>query len=128
MPEYKKADTALNDYQSAWSEFRRICGEILRTGQPVEFQDTRKIYQGAIGDQEKNLSDMLIKLQGWQQQAQAAIQQKHQDLSSHSKESGRDRTGCRQGEWIYLMCSPRKPAGVSAPRGYPAAREEEAGS
>src|SRR5882724_7520379 len=83
MPEYKKADTALNDYQSALGQnFEDMRREYYEQDSLLNSKDTAKYTRAQLEIKKKNLSDMLIKLQGWQQQAQQLYQQKQQDLIS----------------------------------------------
>jgi len=81
MPEYKKADTALNDYQNALGQnFEDMRREYYEQDSLLNSKDTAKYTRAQLEIKKKNLSDMLIKLQGWQQQAQQLYQQKQQDL------------------------------------------------
>jgi len=81
MPEYKKADTALNDYQNALGQnFEDMRREYYEQDSLLTSKDTVKYTRAQLEIKKKNLSDMLIKLQGWQQQAQQLYQQKQQDL------------------------------------------------
>lgn len=81
MSEYKKADTALNDYQSAlgqqFEDMRREFGE---QDSLLNSKDTVKYTKAQLELKKKNLSDLYIKLQGWQQQAQQMYQAKQQEL------------------------------------------------
>jgi len=81
MPEYKKADTALNDYQNALGQnFEDMRKEYFEQDSLLNSKDTVKYTKAQLELKKKNLSDMLVKLQGWQQQAQQLYQQKQQDL------------------------------------------------
>ena len=81
MPEYRKADTALNDYQNALGQnFEDMRKEYYEQDSLLNSKDTVKYTKAQLEIKKKNLSDMLIKLQGWQQQAQQLYQQKQQDL------------------------------------------------
>jgi outer membrane protein len=81
MPEYRKADTALNDYQNALGQnFEDMRREYYEQDSLLNSKDTVKYTKAQLEIKKKNLSDMLIKLQGWQQQAQQLYQQKQQDL------------------------------------------------
>lgn len=81
MPESKKADTALNDYQNALGQnFEDMKREYYEQDSMLNSKDTLKYTKAQLELKRKNMSDMLIKLQGWQQQAQQLYQQKYQDL------------------------------------------------
>src|ERR1700761_6691622 len=81
MPEYKKADTALNDYQQALAQnFEDMKKEYYEQDSLLNSKDTAKYTRAQLELKKKNMGEMLIKLQGWQQQAQQLYQQKQQDL------------------------------------------------
>ena len=83
MPEYKKADTALNDYQNALAQnFEDMKKEYMEKDSLLNSKDTLKYTKAQLELKKREISDMLIKLQGWQQQAQQMYQQKQQDLIS----------------------------------------------
>lgn len=81
MPEYRKADTALNDYQSALGQnFEDLKREYYEQDSLLSSKDTTKYTKAQLELKRKNMGEILIKLQGWQQQAQQLYQQKQQDL------------------------------------------------
>jgi len=81
MPEYKKADTALNDYQSALGEnVEDMKTAYYEQDSLLSSKDTAKYTRAQLELKKKNMGEMLVKLQGWQQQAQQLYQQKQQDL------------------------------------------------
>ena len=81
MPEYKKVDTALNDYQNALGQnFEDMKREYYEQDSLLNSKDTSKYTRAQLELKRKNMGEMLIKLQGWQQQAQQLYQQKQQDL------------------------------------------------
>jgi len=81
MPEYKKADTSLADFQTAlgqnYDDMRR---EFSEQDSLLNSKDTAKYTKAQLELKRKNLGEMYLKLQGWQQQAQQMYQQKQQDL------------------------------------------------
>jgi outer membrane protein len=81
MPEYKKADTALNDYQQALGQnFDDMKREYYEQDSLLNSKDTIKYTKAQLELKKKNMAEMMVKLQGWQQQAQQLYQQKQQDL------------------------------------------------
>lgn len=81
MPEYKKADTALNDYQNALGQnFEDMKREYMEKDSLLNSKDTLKYTKAQLELKKREISDMVIKLQGWQQQAQQLYQQKQQEL------------------------------------------------
>lgn len=81
MPEYRKADTALNDYQNALGQnFEDLKKEYYEQDSILSSKDTAKYTKAQLELKRKNMGEILIKLQNWQQQAQQLYQQKQQDL------------------------------------------------
>lgn len=81
MPEYKKADTALNDYQNALAQnFEDMKKEYMEKDSLLNSKDTLKYSKAVLELKKREISDMVVKLQGWQQQAQQLYQQKQQEL------------------------------------------------
>ena len=81
MPEYRKADTALNDYQTALGQnFDDMRREYMEKDSLMNSKDTVKYTKAQLELKKKELGEMLGKLQGWQQQAQQMYQQKQQEL------------------------------------------------
>ena len=81
MPEYKKADTSLADYQTALSQnFDDMKKEFNEQDSLLSSKDTLKYTKAQMEIKKKNLTDLYLKVNGWQQQAQQLYQQKQQDL------------------------------------------------
>ncbi len=81
MPEYKKADTSLNDYQNALGQnFEDMKREYYEKDSSLQSKDTLKLTKAQLEIKRREVSELLVKLQGWQQQAQQLYQQKQQDL------------------------------------------------
>ncbi|HMH22599.1 MAG TPA: OmpH family outer membrane protein [Puia sp.] len=81
MPEYKKADTSLADFQTALGQnYDDMRKEFSEQDSLLNSKDTAKYTRAQLELKRKNLGEMYLKLQGWQQQAQQMYQQKQQDL------------------------------------------------
>jgi outer membrane protein len=81
MPEYRKADTALNDYQNALGQnFEDMKREYYEKDSSLNSKDSSKLTKAQLEIKRREVSELLVKLQGWQQQAQQLYQQKQQDL------------------------------------------------
>ena|SRR5579872_5942144 len=81
MPEYKKADTSLSDYQTALRQnFDDMQREYYEKDSVLTSKDTLKLTKAQLEIKRREVSELLVKLQGWQQQAQQMMQQKQQDL------------------------------------------------
>ena len=81
MPETKKADTAMNDYQNAlaqnYDDMRRKFSE---QDSLLSSKDTAKYTKAQLELKRKNLGDLYQKMMTFQQQAQQMAQQKNQEL------------------------------------------------
>lgn len=81
MPEYKKADTAMNDFQTALGQnFDDMRKEFNEQDSVLNSKDTSKYTKAQLELKRKNLGELYQKLQGWQQTAQQMSQQKQQEL------------------------------------------------
>jgi outer membrane protein len=81
MPEYKKADTALADYQSALAQnFDDMKREFNEQDSLLSSKDTIKYTRAQMDIKRKNLTELYLKVNGYQQQSQQLLQQKQQDL------------------------------------------------
>jgi outer membrane protein len=81
MPEYKKADTAMNEFNNALQQqYQDMVNEYQQQGAMLSSKDTAKYTSAQLEIKRKDLNDLLTKLQGWQQQAQQMQQQKNQEL------------------------------------------------
>ncbi|WP_459064511.1 OmpH/Skp family outer membrane protein [Flavitalea flava] len=81
MPELKKVDTALNDYQTALGQnYEDMKREYLEQDSMLTSKDTVKYTKAQLELKRKNVGEIYIKLQQWQQQAQQMYQQKQQEL------------------------------------------------
>jgi len=81
MPEYKKADTAMNEFNNALQQqYQDMVGEYQEQTAMLSSKDTAKYTAAQLELKRKTASDLLVKLQGWQQTAQQMQQQKNQEL------------------------------------------------
>lgn len=81
MPEYKKADTAMNEYNNALQQnYQDMVSEYQQQSSLLSSKDTAKYTAAQLEIKRKDVSDLLVKLQGWQQQAQQMQNQKNQEL------------------------------------------------
>lgn len=81
MPEYKKADTALNEYQSALGQnYNDMQREFYEKDSLLNSKDTLKYTTAQKEIKRREITELYQKLQSWQQQAQQLYQQKQQDL------------------------------------------------
>ncbi|HXD78520.1 MAG TPA: OmpH family outer membrane protein [Puia sp.] len=81
MPEYKKADTAMNDFNNALQQqYQEMVTEYQQQSTSLSSKDTVKYTAAQLEIKRKDLGDLLSKLQGWQQTAQQMQNQKNQEL------------------------------------------------
>jgi outer membrane protein len=81
MPEYKKADTSLMDFQSALNQNYADMGQEFREKDSLlSSKDTAKYTKAQIEIKRKQLLELYQRLQGYQQNASQQYQQKQQEL------------------------------------------------
>lgn len=81
MPEFKKADTVMNEYNNALQQqYQDLVTEYQQQVTLLGSKDTLKYTAPQLEIKRRDLQDLLTKLQGWQQQAQQLQQQKNQEL------------------------------------------------
>jgi outer membrane protein len=106
MPEYKKADTALNEYQTALSaNFEDMKKEFNEQDSLLSSKDTVKYTRAQLELKRKNLGEMYIKLNGWNQQAQQLYQQKQQELITPIQKKALDnvQTVAKENGFTYVL-------------------------
>ena len=81
MPEARKADSSLQEFQSALAQsFEDSKREFNEQDSLLNSKDTLKLTKAQLEVKRKNLGEKYIRLQGYQQQASQQLQQKQQDL------------------------------------------------
>jgi len=81
MPEARKADSALQEFQSALAQsFEDSKREFNEQDSLLNSKDTAKYTKAQLELKRKSLGEKYIRLQGYQQQASQQLQQKQQDL------------------------------------------------
>ena len=81
MPEFKKADTALAEYQNALNEqYVDMVKDFNLQDSLLSGPDTLKWSAAQKSVKRDALGQLYRKIQGWQQQAQQMYQQKEQEL------------------------------------------------
>lgn len=81
MPEYKKADTAMNEFSSALNQqYQDLVSEYQQQQTQLTSKDTAKYTSAQLEIKRKDLGDLLQKLQNWQQTSNQMSQQKQQEL------------------------------------------------
>lgn len=81
MPEYKKADTSMVDFQNALNQnFDDMKKEFSEKDSLLSSKDTAKYTRAQIEIKRKQLGELYLRLQGYQQNASQQYQQKQQEL------------------------------------------------
>jgi len=81
MPEYKKADTAMGEYRAALNQqYGEMVQEFNRKDSLLSSKDTLKYTKAQLELMRRELGQLYVKIQGWQQDAQRLTQKKEQDL------------------------------------------------
>ena len=81
MPEYKKADTAMTEFNNALQQqYQDMVNEYQEQAALLSSKDTSKYTAAQLELKRKSVGDLLQKLQGWQQQSGQMQQQKNQEL------------------------------------------------
>jgi len=94
MPEYKKADTAMQDYRNALGQnFEDLKKEFNEQDSLLSSKDTLKYTKAQIELKRKTLNELYLKVTGYQQQAQeqlfTPVQKKALDvIQTVAKENG----------------------------------------
>src|SRR5688572_15965261 len=81
MPEFKKADTSMAEYQSALNEqYSDMIKEFNRKDSLRRGPDTLKKSRAQLDIMDNELQDLYVKVQGWQREAQQLYNRKEQEL------------------------------------------------
>jgi len=106
MPEYKKADSSMQDYQSALNQnFEDMKHEFNEKDSLLSSKDTVKYTRAQIEIKRKQLGELYLKLQGYQQQAGQLYQQKQQDLMTPIQRKASDivQTVAKENGYTYVF-------------------------
>jgi outer membrane protein len=106
MPEYKKADSSMQDYQSALNQnFEDMKREFNEKDSLLSSKDTAKYTRAQIEIKRKQLGELYLKLQGYQQQAGQLYQQKQQDLMAPIQRKAADivQTVAKENGYTYVF-------------------------
>jgi outer membrane protein len=81
MPEYKKADSSLADFQDALNqEYAGMVQDFNKKDSLLQSRDTVKLSKAKIELMRIEQQDLYQRLQGWQEQAKQLYQQKQDEL------------------------------------------------
>jgi outer membrane protein len=106
MPEYKKADTSMNEFNNALQQqYQDMVTEYQEQTAVLSSKDTTKYTAAQLELKRKGVSDLLVKLQGWQQQAQQMQQTKNQELLAPIQKKALDaiQTVAKENGFAYVI-------------------------
>jgi outer membrane protein len=106
MPEYKKADSSMQDYQSALNQnFEDMKREFNEKDSLLSSKDTAKYTRAQLEIKRKQLGELYLKLQGYQQQAGQLYQQRQQDLMAPIQKKASDivQTIAKENGYTYVF-------------------------
>ena len=106
MPEYKKADSSMQDYQQALNQnFEDMKREFNEKDSLLSSKDTAKYTRAQLEIKRKQLGELYLKLQGYQQQAGQLYQQKQQDLMAPIQKKAADivQTVAKENGYTYVF-------------------------
>lgn len=106
MPEYKKADSSLADYQNALAQnYDDMKRELNEQDSLLSSKDTAKYTKAQLDIKRKNLTDLYLKVQGYQQTAQQLLQQKQQELITPIQHKAMDtiQTVARENGYTWVI-------------------------
>ena len=106
MPEYKKADTAMNEFSNALQQqYQDLVNEYQQQQTLLGSKDTAKFTAAVLEIKRKDLSELLGKLQNWQTTAQQMSQQKQQELLTPIQKKALDaiQTVAKENGYSYVI-------------------------
>lgn len=80
MPEFKKADTALAEYQAALNEMYVQMVQDFKKKDSMLTKDSAKFSKAVFELKRGELEQLYVKIQGWNEQAQQLYQNKQNEL------------------------------------------------
>lgn len=116
MPDFKKADTALDEYQNALNQqYADMVQEFNEKDSLLSSKDTAKYTRAQLEVKRRDLGQLYMKLQGWQQQAQQLYQAKEQELLAPVQKKAMDAVSAVAKESGYTYVFSRQALVVQPP-------------
>ena len=106
MPEYKKADTALAQYQDALSQqYAELVQDFNKKDSLLQSRDTVRYSKAKLELMHNEQQALYQRLQGWQQQAQQLYQKKQDELMGpiYNKVRATINTVARENGYGYIF-------------------------
>ncbi|HEY0677788.1 MAG TPA: OmpH family outer membrane protein [Chitinophagaceae bacterium] len=118
MPDFKKADTALAEYQNALNQqYGDMVNEFNQKDSLLSSKDTTKYTRAQLEVKRNDLGQLYLKLQGWNQQAQQLYQRREQELLSPVQKKAMDAVQAVAKENGYTYVFSRQALVVAPPAG-----------
>jgi len=116
MPEFKRADTSLAEYQNALNQqYADMVQEFNMRDSLLASKDTQKYTKAQIEVKRRDLGQLYLKLQGWNQQAQQLYQSKEQELLQPVQKKAMDAVNAVAKETGYTYVFSREALVVQPP-------------
>ena len=118
MPDFKKADTALAEYQNALNQqYGDMVKEFNDKDSLLSSKDTTKYTRAQLEVKRGDLGQLYVKIQGWNQQAQQLYQRREQELLNPVQKKAMDAVQAVAKESGYTYVFSRQALVVSPPTG-----------
>ncbi|HKP31723.1 MAG TPA: OmpH family outer membrane protein [Chitinophagaceae bacterium] len=116
MPEYRKADTSLAEYQNALNlQYSEMVQEFNEKDSLLSSKDTTKYTKAQLEVKRRDLGQLYIKLQGWNQQAQQLYQAKEEETMKPILDKAKKAISDVAKENNYVYIFPKEQLLVSPP-------------
>ena len=91
MPEYKKADSALNNYQNALTQhYQDMIRELNEKDSALSSPDTTRLTREQIEVRKRAAADLYSQIQGFSQQVSQLLQQRQEELLAPIRKKAND--------------------------------------
>lgn len=116
MPEYKKADTSLSDYQNALNQqYSERVQEFNEKDSLLSSKDTTKFTRAQLEVKRQELGRIYLELQQWNQKAQQMYQAKEEETMKPILDKARKAIADVAKENNYVYVFPKEQLLVSPP-------------
>ena len=106
MAEFRKADTAMAEYQDALNQqYNDMVKEFNGKDSLLRSKDTLKYTKAQLEIKRRELGQLYVKVQGWQQQAQQLYQAKQQEIMNPVYEKARKAISdvAKENGYVYVF-------------------------
>lgn len=91
MPDYKKADSSLNNYQNALSQrYQELVKEFNEKDSALSVPDTARLTREVLEVKKRSLNDLYNQIQSYPQQTNQQLQQRQEELLAPIRKKAND--------------------------------------